>query len=505
MSSLPKLTRQQLNSEARTLRFITCATYYNLFHSRCSIKHSLADGVFFTSGDRTPLNKELIDKLDQAVREEIKTPIEFLEIPREDLLKYFQDNNMKDKIGVLKTLMRSTIRCAKRGDYIDYILEPTEAQIPPQKKFALHPYENGFILRLPTITSQYELNEWIDPHAQLAMFNELTEWAKLIKVENLSTLNELIVNRNFEDLKWTCEGLHSKKLSKIATYLHDNISKKRVVTIAGPSSSNKTTFAKRLAMSLAVKGLSSVVIEMDDYFRNREDTPFNSEGVRDFESITALNVELLSERVHELLHGETIPRRKFDFKQGIGIDSTTEFLKLNENSILILEGIHGLNPILLNKIGRDLVTTIYVAPLTPLHIDCTFPFSTTDLRLIRRIIRDHKFRGFSARKTIRMWTNVRIGEEKNIFPYQCNADLFFNSALLYELPVLAVTGRALLAEATVPTPEEIENDPPEIVKSITSDARRILQLLNLFYVIPLDKVPHISCIREFMGGSDIKY
>ena len=242
---------------------------------------------------------------------------------------------------------------------------------------------------------------------------------------------------------------------------------------------------------------------MDDYFLNRDDTPFGPDGLRDFESIRALNVSLLSERVHKLIQTQSIPRTKFDFINGVGYDIEDQQQKLGEKCFLILEGIHGLNPELLDHLGRDEVVPIYVAPLTPLSIDNTHRFPTTDLRLIRRIIRDHKFRGYSARTTIRRWTSVRMGEEKNIFPYQNNAQMFFNSSLVYELSVFSIFARSLLSEATVPEKGEDLNDP--MTKEITREAKRLLMLANLFYAIPSQDVPHISCIREFTGGSDLKY
>lgn len=276
-----------------------------------------------------------------------------------------------------------------------------------------------------------------------------------------------------------------------------------IVTISGPSSSNKTTFAKRLAISLRVRGFRSLVIEMDDYFIDREATPFGPDGLRDYEAITALNVALLSERVARLLSGESVPRRRYDFKHGVGYDVDSETQQLGPKCFLILEGIHGLNPALLEGLGRARTVPIYVAGLTALAIDSTHRFPSSDLRLLRRIVRDHNYRGASARRTIRRWTSVRVGEEKNIFPLLGNAELFFNSALAYEVPVLQVFARSLLAEATVPEEGEDSEDP--ITVEITREARRLLGMITLFYPISLEEVPHMSCIREFVGGSDLDY
>ena len=268
------------------------------------------------------------------------------------------------------------------------------------------------------------------------------------------------------------------------------------------NSQNEAVWSQTYNMQYPVVDICESSVAVADQQGN-EVYVFGPDGLRDFESITALNVELLADRVHKLCKGEEVPRRKFNFKDGIGYDVEEEKQKLGEKTFLILEGIHGLNPELLMHLGRDEVVPIYVAPLTPLSIDNTHRFPTTDLRLIRRIIRDHKYRGYSARKTIGRWTSVRVGEEKNIFPYQGNSEMFFNSSLVYELPVLSIFARSLLAEATVPEPDENPNDP--VTKEITREARRLLGLANLFYAIPLQDVPHISCIREFTGGSDLKY
>ena len=297
--------------------------------------------------------------------------------------------------------------------------------------------------------------------------------------------------------------MHEQKFAQIADKLAAGFPAKRIVTIAGPSSSNKTTFAKRLAISLRVLGFTSVVVEMDDYFRDNKEIPFGPDGLQDFEHISALNVELLGERIKKLTAGEKIPERRFLFKKGIGMDQGT-MIELPKNAFLILEGIHGLNPILLDALGgKDQVCPIYVSALTPVNIDCNHRFPTSSLRLIRRMVRDYRFRGHSPRDTLMRWASVRKGEERNIFPYQANAELFFNSALVYELPVLAIFGKGLLAEASMPGPDEDPNSPR--AEELTKEALRLQGLLNYFYPVSVEHVPHISCIREFVGGSDLKY
>lgn len=500
-----KISRQQLRAESEALLFIASALYRRFFGSHLEVVHSLHDGVFIVDETGNKIPEERITSLEAEIRNHIQSPnpIEFVQIDTKELIERYFKLGLMDKVGVLKTIPSAKIPCCKIGDYIDYLLEPIADVIPSDKPFELKPYQNGFVLRTPTIDHSTELIEWRDPSAQNNMFSEYLDWAKVVGVQKISDLNNLIYKQDIDELKWTCEGLHKKKLATIAKKLVEDFEKKKIITIAGPSSSNKTTFAKLLQINLRVLGYNSIVIEMDDYAQERELTPFGEDGLRDYEAITAFNLELFGERVKKLLAGEAIPRRKFDFVTGKGSDSETEKQKLGPKTFAIFEGIHGLNPQLLNVIGQDLVTPIYVAPLTPLSIDGSHRFPTTDLRLIRRIIRDFKYRGTSPRETIRRWTSVRLGEERNIFPYQANAQMSFNSSLVYELPVLSVYGRGLLAEATVPADHEELNDPQ--TKMITTEAKRILTLLNMFYPISSEEVPHTSCIREFIGGSDLKY
>ncbi|KAH0790611.1 Phosphatidylinositol 3- and 4-kinase family protein [Histomonas meleagridis] len=494
---MSSVSRTQLNSEHSTLTFLVWSQYQRLFHRSLRVEHSLGDGYYCTDSQKEEITQEMIDKLNEAVKEILNgdTPIEIISMEREKLLKEFQKLNLFDKIGILKTWQDDFIPCIKCGDAIDYTFEPMSTDKERLKIFEIRAYAEGLVIRFPMLVSPNELSEWQDPIVLLGMFNEYHEWAKLLGVDDVSKLNKIIYKRKIDDIKWVAEGLHDKKLSKIAEYLVNHFPTKRIVTIAGPSSSNKTTFAKRLAIALRVNGYESTVIEMDDYYKNRCDIPFGPDGLQDFEHISAINVDLLSERVHDLLNGKSIPKHKFEFTSGLGVD-LEEKIKLKPKSFLILEGIHGLNPILLEKFGRSLVTPIYVSALTPLNIDYNHRFPTSDLRLIRRMIRDYRYRGYSPRKTLGRWTSVRMGEERNIFPYQQNAELFFNSALVYELPVLSIYGKSLLSEATIPEPDE---DPEsQQAKDITQEAKRLLTLLNLFYPVSLEVVPHISCIREFV-------
>jgi uridine kinase len=505
MSETPRISRPELNSEHATLTFLLWGKYYELFERRLHVEHSLGDGYYCTDLLGQPITAEITTALSVAVRAVLTgdEPIELISVPRDALIARFQAAGLDDKMAVLKTHLSDSVPCIKCGDLMDYRFEPMSIDKARLQIFEIRQYAEGLILRFPMISDPYALAEWVDPRVLMQMFREFKEWAKLLQVEYVGQLNDLIYQRKIDHIKWVAEGLHDKKFSVIAEHLCANFRRKRVVTIAGPSSSNKTTFANRLAIALQVNGYDATIIGMDDFYRDACDIPFGPDGLQDFEDIAAINTELLASRVHALLDGESVPRRHFGFQSGKGKDDERERHMLGPKSFLILEGIHGLNPALLKAFGEDLVTPIYISAMTPLNIDCNHRFPTSDLRLIRRIVRDFQFRGYSPRKTLARWTSVRIGEEKHIFPYQQNAELFFNSSLVYELPVLSIYGKGLLAEATVPEKGE-DPDSPQ-AKEITQEARRLLGMLNFFYPISLECVPHISCIREFIGGSDLKY
>ena len=497
--------RSQLLAEHASLTFLACSRYFLLFQSHLRVEHSLGDGLYCTDPNRPEITSDMCEKLTAKIREFLDSDeqLELVPVSRDVLVEKFTELGQLDKVGVLKSWLDEKITCIKAGDMMDYAIEPVSTDKERLKIFEIRQFAKGFVLRYPRTNSPDEIGEYSDPQVLHDMFKEYSEWAKLIDCDNVSKLNEIIYSRKIDDLKWVAEGLHEQKLAMIADKIAEKFQTKRVITIAGPSSSNKTTFAKRLAIALRVLGFQSTLIEMDDFYKDNVDVPIGPDGIRDFEHISALNVKLLTERVDLLLKGERVPRRKFNFVQGKGFDSETEFLQLPQRSFLILEGIHGLNPELLNSFGRDRVTPIYVSALTPVNIDSNHRFPTSSLRLIRRMVRDYKYRGYSPRNTLLRWGSVRKGEENNIFPYQANAEHWFNSALVYELPVLAIYAKGLLAEASVP----MEGEDPDSVQAqeITKEALRVQNLLNFFYPVSVEVVPHISCILEFVGGSDLKY
>lgn len=499
-----KVTRVQLLSEHATMSFLFTSLYFRLFKRRLRCEHSLGDGLFYIDNQGQKITQEQIDQLNTEFRKIISDskPITLDNIPRRELMEHFKKLGDKDKVGVLKAWQDSMIPVVKYEEFIDYVLEPMSTDKSRMTEFEIRYYMKGVLLRMPTLLNPTTIKEWNDPKVLHMMFHEYEEWGKLLNVDSVAKLNKSVYTGKIKKIKLVAEGLHERKFAKLAEALCANFPQRRVVTCAGPSSSNKTTFAHRLEIQLNVNGYEATVIEMDDYFQDTAKIPVGPDGLQDFEHISAMNVPLLAERVHTLLEGKPIPRRKFHFKEGVGIDDDKHQLILKPNAFLILEGIHGLNPELLNQLGKDAVTPIYVSALTPLNIDYNHRFPTSDLRLIRRLIRDHYTRGKTPRETIRRWTSVRLGEERNIFPYQANAQLFFNSSIVYELPILAVYGRPLLCEATEPAPGEDPNSPETI--DVTNEAERLLGLLKVFYEVPPDLAPRNSTIREFVGGSELE-
>ncbi|KAH0794928.1 Phosphoribulokinase / Uridine kinase family protein [Histomonas meleagridis] len=500
-----KITRTQLLSEHAVSSFLLVSLYQKLYGRHLRIEHSLGDGFYYIDSTEEPITEQQIDEIRKEFTQLVNndTPLELSTMPRAELIKYFKSIKCQDKVGVLKAWQDANIPIIRCGEFLDYVIEPMSTDKNRLTIFEIRKYEQGLLMRLPTMLNPTSIKEYKDPKVLHEMFSEYAAWAKLTNVDCVSKLNNAIYTGEIMKIKLVAEGLHEKKISKIASKLCKNFNSKRVITVAGPSSSNKTTFAKRLEIQLNVNGYEATVIEMDDYFQDTCKIPFGEDGLQDFEHISAMNLELLGQRVHELLEGKSIPRRKFNFKRGVGEDNPKQRLRLKPNAFLILEGIHGLNPELLKCLGTSNVTPIYVSALTPLNIDYNHRFPTSDLRLIRRIIRDHQFRGQSPRTTIRRWTSVRVGEERNIFPYQANAQLFFNSSMVYELPVLSIFGKVLLSEATEPSKDE-DPDSPEAIET-TNEARRLLGLLNFFYPLSPEVAPPTSCIREFIGNSELKY
>jgi len=378
-----------------------------------------------------------------------------------------------------------------REDYYYGYMMPSTGDLG---KFKLIHSDEGFIMQYPRTSNPDVLSEISTAHKLIDVFHETDNWLTLMNIEDIGRLNTVIEHKHVQEVILIAEALHEQRVAGVARQIVEQhqTQRTRVVLIAGPSSSGKTTFAKRLAIQLLAYGLHPFTLEMDNYFVDRELTPRDETGEYDFESLHALNIELFNSQLNQLLSGDEVHLPTFDFHTGRSI--LNKKVQINDNQIIILEGIHGLNPELVTEIDPSLIFRVYVSALTALNIDSHNRIPTTDVRLIRRIVRDAHHRGYTAQDTLRRWRSVRRGEKRNIFPFQENADSIFNSSLVYELAALRYFADPLLLQVPANTPEHIE-------------ANRLLSFLG--WVKPLSSkqrslIPDTSLIREFIGGSILR-
>jgi uridine kinase len=439
------------------------------------------------------LTNEDIAKVKNRMQElvEMQLPVVAEEKQVKEVKKLFEKQlNEHEDLLLFETISTPYVRYFRINDYVDYyngVLLPNTSYL---NLFDLVPYYDGILLVVPDRDQPDRLNEIELMHKLYEIFNEFISWNKIMDLNTIGEFNIACRNKQSFDLIKVAEALHEKKVAYIADQIEErkNI---RFVLVSGPSSSGKTTFSKRLSVQLMVSGLKPVIISMDNYFVNREDTPLDENGDYDFETLEALDLPYFNQQMQQLQRGEEIELPFFDFETG----SRTfrgEKLRLEHDTVLILEGIHALNPHLLSDINSVYKFKIYVSALTTISIDNHNWIPTTDTRLLRRIIRDHRFRNYSARDTIGRWPSVRRGEEKWIFPYQEEADVMFNSALVFELAVLKRHAEPILAEV------------PKYCDEYT-ETHRLLKFLNFFVAIPDNEIPPTSLLREFMGGSSFRY
>ncbi len=411
---------------------------------------------------------------------------------KEKLIKKYKQVNRPDKVKALSNLVRNEIKVISLRRYFDFILTDCVISTGYLRTFRLVKYKNGFILQFPVRGNINKLPP--DPDRQEKLYRVYTEtrrWNSILGVQHVPDLNEVIKRKETGQLINIQEAFHQKKLDKIAWHIAQDFPRQKIVFIAGPSASGKTTFIKRLGIRLMADGLIPKEINLDDYFKDRNKTPRTPDGDYDFESIEALNIDLLASDLNDLLDGKTVEQFKFDFKLGKR-KSTGEKLVMGPNSVLLIEGIHGLNPLITSKVEPRKYCRVFVSALTQLFIDKDTRIFTSDSRLMRRLIRDNKFRKYSALETLRRFPKVREGEDKYIFPYQHQADIFFNSSLIYEQAILKPYIINLLTDIKKGVPEFYE-------------ARRILKYLEFFKTISPEKVPEKSILREFIGKSYFNY
>lgn len=474
----------------RSLTFVLEAAFEDLFpEGTLSIDHSIASGGYFCRVDgRAPLSEDEIRMLEERmwtlVNEDL--PLNRREVPLVQAEAYFASKGYHDKVRLLAHRKKDYLALYRLGDHMDYhhgYMVPSTGYL---QWFGLSKMEEGFTLRFPRRHRPTELLPPPEYPTLLDTFRQYGDWLELLGIASVGALNDVIQAGKISEIILVSEALHERYIAEIAAQIASQRDQIRIITIAGPSSSGKTTFSKRLAIQLLAQGISPFPLEMDDYFVDREATPVDEDGEYDFEAFEALDHKLLERNIQQLISGERIRLPEYNFLTGRREEG--EWVQLQSGQMIILEGIHGMNPELLPEIPDNQVFRIYTSALTQLNLDHHNRISTTDTRLIRRIVRDARERGYSAQQTIRRWESVRRGEKRHIFPFQENANLMFNSALVYELAALKPQAEPLLRQVPFGTPEYIE-------------AKRLLALLEWFLPVFSNLLPDNSILREFLGDS----
>ena len=455
---------------------------------RISVEHTLGKAIYCDYEGKEPLSNELLSKVKREMQDlnERNLPIIKKSIPTAEAVKMFKDLGMNDKVELFKYRSASTTNYYELDGFKDYFYGYMPASTGILKVFDLKLYDEGFLLMLPDTSDTSKVADYDDRPMLFKTQHEANEWGRIMGLGCVGDLNEQICNGNIEDMILVQEALQEKRIGDIAEQIKSRGGVKFVM-IAGPSSSGKTSFSHRLSIQLRTLGLRPHPVALDNYFKNREDTPKDENGNYNFECLEAIDVEGFNKDMLALLNGETIQMPTFNFKIGRR-EYKGNTLKLEDGDILVLEGIHGLNDALSYSLPKESKFKIYISALTQLNIDEHNRIPTTTTRLIRRIVRDARTRGTSAQGTIAMWYSVRRGEEENIFPFQEQADCMFNSALVYELAVLKQYVEPLLFG--------IKEDDPEYL-----EANKLLKFLKYFLGISSEGIPHNSIVREFIGGS----
>lgn len=475
----------------RSLTFIMITAIEEIFpHGNVTVEHSLSKGLYCELYLGRDLSTDDITQIEERMREIIaqNRPIIKKVLPVSEAIALFEQVGHTEKVNLLRQLKRDHVTlyfCGKVYDYLHGTMVPSAGYL---KLFELKYYKPGLILRFPDKERPDQIPEYVEQAKLAEIFAEAERWGAILGCGYVGTMNQYVQNNEYVDIIRVAEALHEKKIAQIADFVSEHRSEVRVILVAGPSSSGKTTFAQRLGVQLKVNGVRPVPISLDDYFVDREHTPRDEKGDYDFEAIEAIDLELFNEHLIKLLNGEEVEIPYYNFLNGQR-EYRGHKIKLDKEQPLIIEGIHGLNERLTRAVSRDNKVKIYISALTQLSIDNHNRIPTTDTRLIRRIVRDSQFRGHDAIKSLKIWPSVRRGEERNIFPFQEEADIMFNSALIYELAVLKQYAEPLLEQVTAAEPEY-------------SEARRLLNFLSHFEPIIADNdIPTNSILKEFIGKS----
>lgn len=477
----------------RSLTFLLEKAFTDLFpEGTLYVDHSVASGGYYCQvAGRGQLSASEIEALKVHMQKlvEADLPFERREIPLTDAIEYFRSKGYEDKVQLLKHRKKDYLTLYRLDDHMDYhhgYMVPSTGYL---SVFDLKVTDGGFTLSYPRRHKPDELQPVPEYPKLLAAFRQYGGWLARLGIENVGSLNEAIESGRADEIVLVSEAFHEQNLSTIARIVAERLDKSRLIFIAGPSSSGKTTFSKRLTIQLLALGISPFPLELDNYFLSREKTPLGEDGKPDFESIEALDLPLLAEQLQGLIRGEEVQLPRYNFR--LGKSEAGSVIQLKRGQPIILEGIHGMDPRLIPESLSGEAFRIYVSALTQLNLDRHNRVSTTDTRLLRRIVRDARERGYKAWQTISMWESVRRGEKRHIFPFQENADVMFNSALAYEMAVLKPFAEPLLLQVHHGTPEYIE-------------AKRLLAFLEWFLPLDMNLVPDNSLLREFLGGSILK-
>lgn len=480
----------------RTLFFVLSKAVRDLYPDRkFYIRHSVSKGFYCEIEGRDDLSQDEIDALKKRMRELIEQdiPIVTEKVLEAEAREIYERLGYDDKLTLLDTCPRLYVTLCMMADIAGYFYGALAPSTSYLHLFDLQRYYNGIYIAIPKRTNPEQLENMIPQDKMFDVFKEYKEWVRVMGVSTIGSLNAKILDGKGGELIKVAEAFHEKKLGNIADAISEaNLSRgAKFVFISGPSSSGKTTFAKRLGIQLRILGLDPVMISLDDYFVDRENTPRDENGDYDYEALEAIDIAAFNEHLMRLNNMESVDIPRYDFITGKR-QWHSEPLRMTERSVLLVEGIHALNPRLTEQIPEQLKFKIYISALTSVSMDNLSRIATTDNRLLRRMVRDYYTRGSDATDTLKRWQSVRRGEDKYIFPYQENADVMFNSSLFYEIPVLKRYAIELLRSVNDTVPEY-------------GEAHRLLKFLDNFVGIPSDEIPPTSILREFIGGSSFKY
>ena len=479
-----------------TIAFLLAKVAHELFPG-CdfAVEHSLSKGLYcsFRTDDAQGIGAGQLGRLDEALRKlfDEKAAIDRIKITYDEAIAHFEKAGAKDKLNLLRYKNSSKVSVYKCGDFMDLANQPLANNAAALGNYQLIAYKEGFVAMGPDRMEPNAFPPFEPAHYIYDVFKGHKDWGRIVRVRTVGDLNERIAKKKIDDFIDVNEAYQEKRIALLAEQIAQRKGHVKWILIAGPSSSGKTTFSKRLSLQLKASGMNAKPISLDNYFVERGKTPLDEKGEVDYEHLEALNLALIDEQLTALDNGQRVELPYYNFHTGQR-EFRGEFMHIGPDDVIVLEGIHGLNPRLTASVPAEHKFKIYISALTQLNIDSNNRISTTDNRLIRRMVRDNNFRSHSALKTLQMWPKVRRGEKTWIFPFQKEADVAFNSALDYELAVLRPFAEPLLAEIKPSMPEYAE-------------AVRIQQFLSNFLVIPTDRVPPTSVIREFIGKSFFQY